>query len=43
MESKNNELKSKNSQLQRAQEENIRIEQQLKEQRVYLHLIYNFV
>jgi len=43
METKNNELKSKNSQLQRAQEENIRIEQQLKEQRVYLHLIYNFV
>lgn len=34
MESKNTELKTKSTQLQRAQEENLRIEQQLKEQRV---------
>ena len=38
MESKNNELKAKSSQLQRSQEENLRVEQQLKEQRVFFWL-----
>ena len=34
MESKNTELKTKSGQLQRIQEENLRVEQLLKEQRV---------
>lgn len=40
MESKNNELKAKTTQLQRSQEENLRMEQQLKEQRVILIMTF---